>query len=552
MLRCYRFLVLLGTLLGLGCSTQKQLTYSSRPLGNHGVVVVEEVVDLGSRPLAAQEDLRLRSDGKLHVGEWFAVEGRHVGAEDVVVSIDGVVCKRGGFTKSGGVIVRVPTGLSPFRTHDLEIAHIKGTARQTLEVQNYLLVSDVGDSKIQAWTLSKKTELFSGEPWELNVEGLRAFSTSHDGSLLFAIGEDAITESESGAQRYPLVVIDLGAAGEPQRLYELPVELPSPPVDLALSLTDTQLFILTEKHFVALELDSEKLVGFSSIQLPTGAAEVTAYRQLQVVGKHVVAWEAYSNRLVLIEPTYQKGVVREPNRVVSSIDAAPSQVPSVVGIDGCSGADHLWVLTGPNTRFVGMGLRRLVTGELGKTQEVEPGGEASVQSPQGAPDLASDGGLQAELKEFELVHQANTAMLREVNRIALPEGFAPLALNVASCKRAYVSGVQLELLDPAARGGFSSMVKALGSSLVPGKIFSTSGQNLKKEYEGLGVFLGATQVPQTGELVHVGMRLAPRFVPPSIGVNWKLEQGDDWSTSLRAMNWTSTLPPYRAPALLVP
>ena len=65
------------------------------------------------------------------------------------------------------------------------------------------------------------------------------------------------------------------------------------------------------------------------------------------------------------------------------------------------------------------------------------------------------------------------------------------------------------------------------------------------------VFFGVDRIPQGGPLMTVGMRIGPRFLPPSIGIDWRLEAEEQGSTALRSMSWTSWLPPYLAPELTI-
>jgi|GEM_PF-5050324 len=504
-----------AAVLCLGCSGAGQLVVSEVPREGEGPPAVTAVVDLGGVLPQRGKSANAQSDGVFSLGEWIAIEGKNLAAPDSRVTIDGHPAKLGGYTETGGVIAQLPRHLGPQYRHRVKVHRGDMEAMSRIEITNFVVLSDIGGETLAVQPLGNGEDIFSGEKTEFEVEGLRGHVLSEDGSRAYAIGADEVEEATEGRQRYELIDVELGAKGGPKERARARVALSGPPTDLALSGDGASLFVLTDADVSVVDLEHMKVVG-KALKLPKSGKEETSYRRLMRFGESWAAVEFFSNQLVVFEG----------RKVQAPVSLADPSVPRIVGVGSCDDGTSLWALTGANSRYVGMSLRRVVEDTVRSEAPEE------VESP--------------ERGELIRYHVANGTAV-ESERHLLPEGFAPVALSVQNCKRSYVSGASSEFFANVAMDDWKPLVNALSESRYPGRVYLVEKGAVSESLKGLGIFFSTFDAPQGGPPVSIGIRIAPRFLPPSVGVDWKIE-ADTWgSESVRKMWWTSWLPPYRSP-----
>lgn len=496
---------------------------------------LERIVDLGGLDLgqgALPED---ESDGFATPGEWLALLGSGLTAQGHAVRFGKREVVVNGYTADGGLIVRVPRGLPD--TVAVSVKTTLGESRLPLAIESYVVVADVGASKLR---------FFPSEGPRLNEElegvslpGLRAAVLSGDGALLYAVSAKPGQDERS----YRLVAVHMGAKEVPAVVADYDLPLDGPPTALALSADDRRLFVLSETGLRAFELERRTTLrarGALSFS-PAPASEKCAARSLVMLegGQKAAVLDSVGDRLLLVDTAGAP-------QLLSSLDLKPPDAPSnapptsfdVVADETDPRA--VWLLQGPNSHFAGrflVGLSDGLRSLLGQApQGVTPSAEVALP----APVLR------------RVVFEAGAG--REAARVALPTDFLPLDLAQGPRGALWVSGLASDwsrvTLEPAA------IAKALTSTTEVGRVLQIepSGQ-VSTRLSGLLAVMSLTRFPADDTPLYTAMRFGPTFKaslssPVGMAVKWVAESYKQSSVPLRAMEWTSLLPPYLPPSVL--
>jgi hypothetical protein len=232
-------------------------------------------------------------------------------------------------------------------------------------------------------------------------------------------------------------------------------------------------------------------------------------------------------------------------RLIASLDlkpqgASPRAAPTSFEIVADDLDPHaIWVLQGPNSRFAGellgkvsRGLRALLPG----TNTQDPSDDASASEPSWPKPL---------LRRFVL----ENAAARETAHIDLPGDLLPLHLAQGPSGALWVSGLESDwihtTLDPVA------LLKALAKTTDVGRVLEVqpNGQ-ISTRLSGLLAVLQLTTLPGDDTPLYTALRLVPEGFPPGLEVSWVAESYQKSSVKLRAVEWTSLLPPYLPPSVL--
>jgi hypothetical protein len=468
---------------------------------------IVEVVDLGGLPLPASGEVERRhSDGALSAGEWVALLGDGLDAS-ARVSVDGQALAIEGFLRDGGLLVRVPRGLSPLEPHTLRVETAHGMVQRPLSVTTWAVAADTdGDAVRLARLVPGHKDVFA-EPTEIALRRAKHTAQSPDGALLYVIQ----TPKDGRAE---LIVVHLAAKGGPEALASLEVATPSPPAGLLA--VGTTLLVLGERHLLRFDVSDPTAPRAAGVLELTAEAQ-RVYVDLAPLGPYVAALETWGNRVDLID-------VASLSRV-GSVDVAPEmQLPYAIDLAPAPGGASLWVLAGPNFRVAGKRVAELTRGIVGD--------EASA--PAAAPQLLEVG-----------LDGAKPVVLA---RRGLPDGFYPLFALAEPTGDVIVSGVGGAVLDVSqldlSLDGLKKLVTLVGDLAQFGRIVRVPAAGAPQTViEGLALYLNLDRLAG-GQLVYAAMRIGAKPFPPSLKVDWGIETASRGYAPLRSLGAELIIPPY--------
>jgi hypothetical protein len=525
-------LVLGLALATVGCRTSLQRV--SHPVQADVPPRIDSLTDLGALPPAARGKLSVEHrDGVFTPGEWVAVTGTGLSRSDARVSIGGAAVPVEGHVE-GGLLVRVPRGLSPRVRPTLTVETALGRAQRSLAYASHVVVSDVSGNHLRFFRMSPDAERLFDEAHALELTRVRSHVFSPDGGIVHAV--------QAHAEHYALATVHVAAAEQPALLSTLPLELAGVPLSLVDVPARAQVWLLTQSELVVFDVrDALKPREESRVRTPAGLPASIA---VLGNGSHAAVLEREANLVWCFDMRGKLPVL------VQTLALPPEGTPraSIALWSDAREPQRLWVLQGRSlerlTKRVD-GVKGLLSGSLDRAREAvglgEPGPTADPAPAPPPPPPA---------RILALAMNDQLAVERE---LPLPDAFLPLFLRSSNDGRLLVSGITS---DAARLESFGESVLDLknatswlsGSSQF-GRVVAVDPSGARPPetlVQGMAMFFDVAQLPD-GQLVYSAMRLGVHITGP--GVDWRIEAPNVDAVKVRTLSWTFILPPYVSPPL---
>jgi hypothetical protein len=494
---------------------------------------IEAMVDLGALPPSGSGELsREASDEVFTPGEFAAVLGPGLARADTRVSVAGQALPVAGFLE-GGLLVRMPRGLSPRTMQTLEVVTPVGRARQGFKYASHVVVSDVSGNHLRFMRMSPDAEKLFDETFDVELTRVRAHAFSPDGGLVHAV--------QAHADNYALATVHVAAAEHPALLGTLPLSLAGVPQELVAAPTRGQLWLLTSKELVVFDVTT-----------PTKPREI---------GRTFLAGGTPESLALLAEGAFAAVLEREHNAVwLFDMRAAPTlsqtlQLPPEGTPRASLGlladrTDHrrLWVLQGRSlSRLSGRSrsVMGALSGSLDRAKQAIGWGQAPSEP---APQEPEPRGAEAPTRVLGLTLGTTLAVDRE---LPLPPSFLPLFLRASSDGRLLVSGITSDAARLEGFGESGADLKGVTSLLLGSTQFGRvvaidpSGQREPETLiQGMAMYFDIDQLPD-GQLICSTMRIGASL--RGVGVDWRIEAPRLDAVKVRTLAWTFVLPPYVSP-----
>ena len=519
---------LLSALL-LGCSAP--IVRVREPALPEGPPSIEALVDLGAyAPRVGDELDQSREDGHFSVGEWVLVRGKHLSSVETQVQIDDTPISVSGHLSDGSILVRIPSGISVRRSHRLRVRTRHGSSEHAIVLSAWIVVGDIGGDQLRFLRASSyPEELWEDEAPAIDVDDLGPVALSADRAFAYAVARKPL---DSGA-RYAWLRVHLGAEAGPAVDQRGHFELESVATDLALGL-DGSVFVLTARGlhvFTGEQRPGRVLVGptpplpesqwsLGSLVLFNGERNAAA---LEVFSNQILVFAIHDRSKPELLGTYRFDEATHPVGV--GLVASPSR------------HDELWLLRGPNQRTLGVSLKRAL----------DVRGWLAPNNPAPTPDW---GELVASVKRFAWSGQS----LQPLGDSRLPPGFVPISLARSPRGLPWVTGVSSSWFHVADASAptLSDYAHAFFKSADVGYLVELGEDgSLSTTTSGMMIAFNPTYLSGEALPLYSAVRIGPRFFPPSVGLNWVVEAAEIQSERVRALDFTSWMPPYQGPRVLV-
>ncbi len=511
-----------------GCSTP--LVRVNQPAAPAGPPFIEGLVDLGAyAPPVGDELDQSREDGQFSVGEWVLVRGQHLSSAESQVWIGDTPVAVAGHVSDGSILVRIPSRISVRRPHRLGVRTPYGSAEHQVELSAWIAVADIGGDQLRFFRAgSDVEELWESEAPAIELDDLGPAALSADRAFVYAVAREP-DESEAG---YRWVRVHLGAQEGPAVDLRGHFELDSGATDLALGL-DGSVFVLTARGlhvFKGEQRIGQVLVGpnpplpdsqwsLASLTLFNGERNAAA---LEVFSNQILVFAIHDRSKPELLDAYRFDDVSHPIGV--GLVANPAQ------------HGELWLLCGPNQRTLGVTLKRAL----------DVKGWLTSNPPAAMPDW---GDLVARVRRFAWNGQG----LEPLGDLNLPPGFVPTSLGRSPRGLPWVSGVSSSWFQLANTHAptFSDYAAAFFKSTDVGFLVELGlDGSVSTTTSGMMMMFNPTHLSGEAIPLYSAVRIGPRFFPPSVGLNWVIEAAAMQSERVRALDYTSWMPPYEGPQVL--
>ncbi len=535
MLRLFLSLFLFQFTLACG---SLQLVLVDKPVPIDAPPEIDYLIDLGSLPLPEgtiiNQDM---ADGRLTPGEWIAIVGTNLASEKTSVKIDKRDIAIAGYLEGGNLLIRMPRGFSPRRTHELSVETPMGRSTYPIDVSSYLIVNDVAADQIRFFRTSlDHEEVFEEELDNMELEYAPCQVLSPSGGLLYVI------HSGESSNEYHLKSIHLGEKEFPDEISDITFQSESYPTSVAISSERKLLIVLAEQGLFVFGLSNParpRVLEQLKLQ-PQKGFKKCEYRSLVILGENqwAAALDAHSNTILL----FNLAVPSNPESV-KSFKAAPG-VKLPVSIDIAADPHDpytLWLLKGPNTTLVYEGLKGMLK-SLVSSDEKSDSGKKSSESKE---DISTGRVVQLKL---------SNRSLHFVKQYALPTNFLPLSIRPDGKGRVLVSGASFEIFKFMDIGANLDSLKRIPGlikdTIALGRIICvTDDGKIFTEAQGVCIFMNLGRMPEDGDFIYPVIRIGARMFPPFVGVDMGVEVYDTQLLHMRKMDWTSLLPPYISPRI---
>lgn len=511
-----------GVLLTVGCSAS--VSRVAAPIGASGPPSIESLVDLGGYEPTGVLDAG-HSDETITPGEWLRVTGQHLSTTATRVRVRGKTLPVLGHLSDGSILVRVPTGLSPLKTHELEVQTPHGSARHSFSLSSYVLVADIGGEQLRFFLArGGEDEVLSEEVTALDLDELGPVALSPEHGFAYAIARQP---DDLG---YAWFRTHLGAAEAPVVDRSGHFQLRASARDLALS-SDGSLFVLTANSLEV--FGGERALG----KLELGPASALPESQWALSNlvlfddeRHAAALEVFTNQVLVFDIVDRR---RPALAATFPIDAQGE--PIVVALARNPAVQNeLWALTGANQHTLGTALRRAL----------------DVQSwlvSSAPPVLPQWNQLEARL---ERLTWRDNGLVRQAP-LKLPPGFVPMSLGLSPEGRPWVAGVTSSWFQVDTNSGVVAYASALLHTTEVGHLLELGADGrLTTTQSGMMICFNPTYLPGETLPLFSSVRVGPRYFPPSVGLDWVLEAGKAQSENIRGLELSSWMPPYEGPVVL--
>lgn len=514
---------MLGALLILGCSSS--VSRVAAPIGASGPPSIESLVDLGGYEPTGDVDEE-HSDEIITPGEWLRVSGQHLSSTATKVRVQDKTLPVLGYLSDGSILVRVPTGLSPLKPHELEVQTPQGSARHAFSLSSYVLVADIGGEQLRFFRArGGEDEVLSEEVTALELAALGPVALSPEHGFAYAIAR------EPDSAGYAWFRAHLGAAEAPAVDRSGHFQLRANARDLALA-SDGSLFVLTANSLEVFA--GERALGKLELgAVPSLPESQWALSNLVLFDdeRHAAALEVYTNQVLVFDIADRRRPALAATFPVDTRDE-----PIVVALARNPAVQHeLWVLTGANQRMLGTALQRAL----------DVRGWLASSAP---PVLPQWNQLEARL---ERLTWQDKGFVRQAP-LSLPPGFVPMSLGVSPQGRPWVAGVTSSWFSiDRETSGVAAYASALLQTTKVGHLLElgANGQPTTTQ-SGMMICFNPTYLPGETLPLFSSVRVGPRYFPPSVGLDWVIEAGEGQSEDIRGLELSSWMPPYEGPVVL--
>ncbi|MFT3926393.1 MAG: hypothetical protein QM778_27865 [Myxococcales bacterium] len=503
---------------------------------------IEQAVDLGALPLPASGPLSTELGDRVFTpGEWVAVLGTGLARSDAQVRVGGRPLPIEGYLENG-LLVRVPRGLPPRAKHTLEVQTARGHAAQPIHFASYVVVSDVSGNKLRFLRMSSEAKRLFEEPQDLPLTRVRKHVFSPDGGLIYAVQAHAAEHDG----RYALAVVHAGAAEHPVQLTSVSLPLSGVPVDLVAAHSRRQLWLLTQRELVVLDV-SDPLSPRESARVALPAGTPWSLAALEGDTRAAVL-EREGNQLWFFDMT------GAPPRLAWTFALPPEHTAraSIALLADRADTQRLWVLQGRSLARLAGRADKLVDSIRSPIERAKEAIGLGAPQPEVEPQEApseSEPAPPARVLGLILAGDAQPVIERE---LALPEAFVPLMLRAGVDGRLLVSGISSDAAKLQSVGdapNLSNITAWLLGSVQFGRVVAVDPAQVRETEtlaQGMAMFFDVDQLAD-GQLVYSVMRFGVHGLPPGIGVHWRIEAPHLDAVGIRKLSWTAVLPPYVSP-----
>jgi len=531
-----------------GCAPKAVYRTASAPSTGSGKPVIKELIDFGSLPIPNKGLLpRKLSDGRFTPGEWVAIEGDNLPG-NAKISINENIVKAKGYTKTGGLLIQLPTGLDTALLHTLTVQSESGIAKKNLEVDRYIAGSDTEGNLVRFLKMNRRVRGYvEDDQFEVSQERPLYSAFSDDGGVLYSVGLPD-EKAKKGKGRFPVEIaaIHLGAPEKPELVASKRLNLDSRVTDIS-ACGENRLAILAVSDFALFDVEnplSPKLIA--GLSLP-GKDDNAMFVEVACVdnGKKAGVLDAERNLLQLIDLSQP-----EKPKLLNSFkfhpeDSSPLALDMINAEEG--GASEVWVLLGPSlrraTRRTGGLLsdaKKNISKFFKRKEDDPPSEKPSSEKKQERPS-----GKVHELARMDL--SGETPDLKQ--QIKLSDTFYSLRLFAEKDGNLLISGVDRDGLDFSNDEDDKSAIKALwerikktshfGRVVAVDKSTGTSTVKLK----GLTIFMDMSKLPDN-RLVYSGFHLTGTISFPYVAAAWGTGVEERGFFSQRKLSWKMIFPPY--------
>lgn len=511
------------------------LTRTDGPEKISGPPEIERLIDLGSLPPNKSGVLsREMSDNIFTPGEWAAVIGKNIAAQDTQITIGKKNIPISGFLKGGYLLIRIPRGLSPYKKQSLTLKTRYGKSKISFNINSYVVINDPGERKLRFYRTLVDNRNHLEERTVIQVYPGCNYRLSPRGGFIYFIqrGESKLPDI------YSLVTVHMGQSSRPKKVSTITFENDTPPSAMDIDQEGRTLLLLSKSRMLTFTIGNPlKPRLLCSFPLPSpGKFREPSFRKSLFLhnGKKAVILENLSNTLYLIDLNNP-----ENPRLLQTLKAAPGiTLPVIIDmVSDRKDATSFWVLQGPNMGLSHQGLIDFLINLSTAKNSTDPEKDDKLTGPRQIVNLV--------IKEDRLEIK---------KKILLPGGFFPLSMKKKQNGGMLISGVNYDLLKfLQLKPTFEGMKKALvllKDTIQLGRIISISEKgNTKTVAQGLSIFLSIDTVPENGSLIYTVMKIGPRYIPPSVGIDLGFEIREKQYILIRKLSWETMLPPYTIPAI---
>lgn len=509
-----RVLIAAGVLFATGCGRLERLSADAVPAPSEPPRIAK-LRDLGLTDLPPGKRVPLKGgDDCLVPGELVAVEGRGLGA-GTALTIDGRPLTIVAHLVGGGVVARLPRGLTPGPARTLRATTTLGKTETTCAVHGWVIVADSDGDQLRFVRLtgeSDKAPFADGSAPGLGLTSVRAIAVAPDGARCYAIQGRAVKDALLGrsTNTIALVTVDMVAPEEPRQISSRDLDLPSPPERLA-ALPGGRLAVLCRRHLVLVDPATEVGV-IATTELPGGDGACYAALALLRGGARLMALDVIGNRVVAID------LDPEP-RIAAEVALLPdTKLPWSVTVVADPAGEDAWAVLGPNHRTI---VERMGFGEPGGVTPTIPR-VVRLSAAEGSLTVSPLAELSA---DFLPIHASFADGIIWVSGVAsMSERLRGLERNLEGLRKA------VTLVASTARLGQLMRVDAESGSVVTA-------------LRGMVVYTTTAGLAD-GRPVCAILRLRPHVFPPSIGVDYGIECAGEGFVRLRELSWWTVVPPY--------
>ncbi len=506
-----------------------QLIRTEKPSQITGPPVIKGVIDLGGLPLAALGKIDQKMSDNIYTpGEWAAIVGSNLASPETKVMIDKKVIDVSGYFENGSILIRIPRGISPLAETEVIVKTELGESAFHVKITSYVIIGDTKAKMLRFY----RTNTENGEYLEDEVSSIPSginsrYSITPNGSMLY------ITQSESlVTNKHKLTTMHLGNSDYPAISSSIELGINSLPSAVDVNPEGDILLILGKDEILLFDISNPVVPEITGkLSLPSNNDNAkSSYINAKFFGdgKTAIVLEAFSNTIHVIN-------LRVPSRpeITQSLKLAPGiKFPVIVDIKQDSGDPSLlWVLQGPNMNLSYQGFAELLINIVASNKSDNEDDEKLIGKKQLSKLRLKDNRLTIEKK------------------IPLPRGFFPLSMHADKEMNVLVSGINYDLLgyteiEPDFEG-MKKILTLLEDTIALGRILRVNNNDeIKTEAKGLSIFFDIDSIPGDGNLIYSVMKLGPRYIPPSLGVDLGIEIREKQYIIIRQLDWKIILPPY--------